>query len=1117
MTSKTVISYPNLIAAIAGRQDTVVVWTAHELQALTLSTAQNIWTIDLQCQAGPNANHRDQVTAAAAATQCLDVHANQPRLLWQKPKAITPLTKHETQTDNRDLDTATLYLIEWGGGAKHQHCNNFSQSDKVNHGDEHNHLHYSLQWTAIAPHDTSHAVAWDVHNTDALLQVATTKKDETWELRRIHVPSQKILDKTVLHNQPASGGLGGAGSGSANQHHLYAGCRIQQAADYLFLCTNRGIRCFDKQRFTFLTVYGETVALHGKTVGWQDCFWMPEPSWPHTVWQDVGTSSRDASGSTGKTTLASLAKAGSGALAAAGGALTSAPSCVLSTRDELARRRAITNALLHNNGNRGSEISAAQSSSPNKGAASPATPTGSGGHSSNLFSNMLLVGVPHPHRGPTELQSTLYVWKPGQVLPLTTLQAPSGGLLGLIAKASPTLGWQLTCATAAHGQAWELRAGLQSDFPGNMYPTHFQVINDNVEYIEDEDELDKTSANGSIAVAGSTSADEEDDEVLQRALKESLEDDDAKIDVLHDEDDAENTNPFCSFVPAWPDPSLRPQSSKSSVSQQQSPSRFREKAEPELFAGFPQLNAVRQARSEVREHSRRNSLNSTSSTFGAAATAQPSSAASSDLVESDKGGGLLKVSSKGKRSRATNIEVLMQGSIDPKLRQEMMELHKKWSDGKGTRMPPLPDRTKDEQTVAAEPLLGHDSVTSTPTPDATGIAPSGHAGENGSASLTDPPAPHRIASVSDGDALAAPPTAAPNANVTTSITCMACLGRMVIHACGKRAKPVDHDALAQAEAERKAAEEAEKQRIKTEKRRAAEAKRREARKKRKEEEERKRREEELQRLEEERVAAMQRAAVASPVEDSTTYAYEPPRKIPRYAELMSSPVTTKGENEYTFGYAHAPVAATAAAAPATTAAAAPATSVTQNNEAREGYARQTSSNVSEESVYSSSSFTAAAVEPLFKPEDTTPLDEPTYRTCVSSYSSVAAAIPKPTSAENDALAVLAGLADMSAQAPSSFSSDADGRNYGYSGADDRRRAILNEFHSLHAQAATTQPGQGGHSVYDRAVSTSEGYQYSYVATSSPATNETETDRPGNFSNGGGLLYFNHKSQPDDSR
>jgi hypothetical protein len=88
-----------------------------------------------------------------------------------------------------------------------------------------------------------------------------------------------------------------------------------------------------------------------------------------------------------------------------------------------------------------------------------------------------------------ELNSTMYVWKPGQAQAVTTLQAPAGGLLG-VCGATDFTGWRFLSATADPNGIWECRATMKSDFAGVMYPVGYQVISDNLEYLEDEDELD---------------------------------------------------------------------------------------------------------------------------------------------------------------------------------------------------------------------------------------------------------------------------------------------------------------------------------------------------------------------------------------------------------------------------------------------------------------------------------------------------------------------------------------------------------------------------------------------------------------------------------------------------
>lgn len=91
----------------------------------------------------------------------------------------------------------------------------------------------------------------------------------------------------------------------------------------------------------------------------------------------------------------------------------------------------------------------------------------------------------------------------------------------------------------------------------------------------------------------------------------------------------------------------------------------------------------------------------------------------------------------------------------------------------------------------------------------------------------------------------------------SKVNCNACRGRSVVHACGKRAMPIDYDEIAKKEKQRKAKEDEEKKKARIQKRKLAEAKKREAKKqKQKEMEELRRREEqeEAERLQRERMS-----------------------------------------------------------------------------------------------------------------------------------------------------------------------------------------------------------------------------------------------------------------------
>lgn len=104
--------------------------------------------------------------------------------------------------------------------------------------------------------------------------------------------------------------------------------------------------------------------------------------------------------------------------------------------------------------------------------------------------DLLLVGVPQFGRGPEELWSRLYVWDihvPTQ--PLHMITTPQGGL-SAVSIWNCRFGWRIHVVTAEHGIAWELSPAVASNFAGNMYPVGYQVVTDNLDFIEEEDALD---------------------------------------------------------------------------------------------------------------------------------------------------------------------------------------------------------------------------------------------------------------------------------------------------------------------------------------------------------------------------------------------------------------------------------------------------------------------------------------------------------------------------------------------------------------------------------------------------------------------------------------------------
>lgn len=497
-----------------------------------------------------------------------------------------------------------------------------------------------------------------------------------------------------------------------------------------------------------------------------------------------------------------------------------------------------------------------------------------------------LVGLPHPSKGPDELKSTIYVWKPSQGAPVATLNAPPGGCLGLMVRNSCD-GWRMTCATVS-GELWEWKSVLQSNFAGAMYPINYRIVEDNIEYIEDEDELDQR--------VQMESDDEDDGKAVpvpeadySLAVKLSLQMDIQTRDrqTLRVYDVARHEK---YIVPCRPD-SLIAQSKRENYSACQvmspdySPTK-KDGFENECLATLPQTRLVRK-RYKILLKQREAII-----------------AQGKDLLNVEKPQLALPPRLKGKRTKTANVETILQASVNPELRHLMGMKQTMWADGRGSSLRDIDMRCSSSSLCLDTPYLkdvesAENSVPNMPQKtegmEFTTEFESAESSVNDVTRTTEEkeiamellllsPSKRRINTSSDatkeyqrdvnhgsnvkgteqdefcdlpdekkGDISDAEEN---SINIESKhhprkvLTCAACMGRLVFHSCGKKEKPVDYEAIERAERERREREEEERQRVRVEKRRAADARRREARKKKKEEEEMIRREEERKRREE---------------------------------------------------------------------------------------------------------------------------------------------------------------------------------------------------------------------------------------------------------------------------
>lgn len=683
-------------------------------------------------------------------------------------------------------------------------------------------------------------------------------------------------------------------------------CCLQQFERYTFVtgAAARGIRMYLTNDLAPVATFGETVQLHGKVVLWNRCAWVKAPAVVKKadIRVDVSSSSSNAVSSNSAPPTSSSSSSNNVAAVS-----KKKQAWWLEHSDELAVRYGFDRT--------------------NQTASADKDVTTTSCDDEDDDDKYWLLGIPHPFKGPAELKTTLYLWKPGAAATAVdgtttvTLHGPAGGCSGDV-YVSPGFG-RMVSVGAETGQLYEWGPSLKSDFAGVMYPVGYKVVTDNLEYIEDEDELDEV-----VAVAAMEEVEDNDDEKdlmkteiadeaidpdLAEAMRLSLlehnrqqkstgaQKPETRISVLGESDDIDEF-----MVPCWPE---NVHGDADDLSSPGSPQRGRafsnagmvdeENAFEHYFLEFfPQTVSMRKELKTL-----------------ALKRVQQQELADNSAASSDK------PKIKGKRTRTANVEVLLQCSIDPELRTRIGILRGKRASGKGssltisddmaqsglisrtgdssssstTRASPVdqmserllavpPDierevnsaaiaqaSSPEEKSVAMEllhlsplnadhkslntedvnraPLLlsaGKDTIVNGGS-SGPGLATYFGAGatldsNGGGVTLLEPIPAHAQDTATDEDVndvhdLQTRTAAAVHVNdekvCSEAAECAACFGRMVLHSCGLREKPIDYEALVSAERERKEREAAEKHRARAEKRRIAEAKRREVRRQKK--------------------------------------------------------------------------------------------------------------------------------------------------------------------------------------------------------------------------------------------------------------------------------------------
>lgn len=695
---------------------------------------------------------------------------------------------------------------------------------------------------------------------------------------------------------------------------------------YTLVAGSRGVRMYATETMTLLRVYGENVSLHGKAMVWKSCFVLDnhlqqqlyrqqqdqlEPK-KEAVFDGDGESDLDGDDVFGNTLLRQNRQ----------GFLWIEQDNSLATLLDDEKNKA---------SGAGQKGVATRRGSPNQKPRSSSIfelKSDMEDDETTWLHQAWIVGIPHPFRGPKELQETLYFWQGPEKLPLFTLPLPHecGGVQSihpLVPQGNRSNSmWQKLMVATVHGECFELTPTLKSSFAGNMYNPGYSVIEDNIEYIEDEDELDKVmvevrekkeeeeeEAIAESAVGLNVGGDFDDPalaEAIRLSLLESKDKSKAhpeKHAADGDDDDEENDSTIVvvkdSFddyyqsemvIPCEPEPFLRQKvlldvEPDALVDSGQTIARdnIAKDAEfaSEVMPILPQAKFAqrRWEKQKTRIEQYHGSLERKTQFL----LEKPQQAAGSeDSSSSQQQPASGKLFGKGKRSRAGNLGALLEASIDPELRQYMLDRDRLWVDGCGAAL-------QDDAWGDVDPAVGtlEQLTMAVHTPDEE-VKPAATAGDdqtmteasastdvtltadNGKPALTgthgkgfqvvvielkdftdeeqqysctatieiplslsdcDVPNEESPTSVSTHSV---PPIAANGARGVTK--CAACQGRMVIHSCGKRDLPIDFEALAKAEKEKKELADTEKKRFKIEKRKQAEAKRRDAKRKKKEQE-----------------------------------------------------------------------------------------------------------------------------------------------------------------------------------------------------------------------------------------------------------------------------------------
>jgi hypothetical protein len=328
---------------------------------------------------------------------------------------------------------------------------------------------------------------WDIGAQNRLLFIALSSNRQELELVLVSggsIDSWKVACKTKIPTKAATS--------------VSAVTKLSQSPGgiYTLVASSRGIRLYQTESLQLIHVYGDQLALHGQAVMWKDC-WLS------------GSYFSESNG---------CRKASRGL-----------PSQWLECEDWLGQSTVGKNASIsrRSSNNEADINNIDQEKAVNLLAASSSTP--------DLAP--YIIGVPHT-KGPKELCDNLHVWKvehPSVVPTLSIPLPPKGdGALGLVGGGNRN-NTRDDCNTGVsedrivlvtnNGRGHMLLPEMESNFAGIMYPPGYQVITDNIEYIEEEDSMDHV-----VTYECPNNDEEEDVDVLGHGEDDNNDDDDDSMD-----------------------------------------------------------------------------------------------------------------------------------------------------------------------------------------------------------------------------------------------------------------------------------------------------------------------------------------------------------------------------------------------------------------------------------------------------------------------------------------------------------------------------------------------------------------------------------------------------------